>query len=50
VLHTQQSITYHAQNTAQVLGYDTPDTVIQVVTPLVRQNASASMPSEVPPQ
>lgn len=34
VLHTQQSIVYHAQNTAQVLGYNAPGTVIQVVTPL----------------
>ena len=34
VLHSQQSIAYHAQNAAQVLGYDAPGTVIQVVTPL----------------
>ena len=34
VLHTQQSIAYHARNTAQALGYDAAGTVIHVVTPL----------------
>lgn len=34
VLHTQQSIAAHARNTAQVLGYAAPGTVIKVVTPL----------------
>jgi fatty-acyl-CoA synthase len=34
VLHTQQSIAGHATNTAQTLGYNAPDTVIKVVTPL----------------
>ena len=34
VLHTQQSIASHAMNTAQALGYDTPGTVIKVVTSL----------------
>ena len=34
VLHTQQSIASHAQNTAQALGYDAAGTVIKVVTPL----------------
>ncbi len=34
VLHTQQSIAAHARNTAQVLGYDQRESVIQVVTPL----------------
>jgi fatty-acyl-CoA synthase len=34
VLHAQQSIASHAMNTAQTLGYDAPDTVIKVVTPL----------------
>jgi fatty-acyl-CoA synthase len=34
VLHTQQSITQHAIQSALVLGYDTPGCVIKVVTPL----------------
>ncbi len=34
VLHTQQSIAAHARTTARVLGYDQPEAVIQVVTPL----------------
>ncbi len=34
VLHTQRSIAHHAQETARMLGYDAPGSVIQVVTPL----------------